>query len=133
MNFCVSSGHVNERLSSETAQQHRMTLTGMLQPCGECLEAKGVQAGVPRETISRAGKPVETVHIDLAGPYEASVGGSVDLIMFVGSPSRRVRPHGMRNILETVIIVRKFVADVNNMGWPHFLCTDNSGELTSRG
>ena len=130
--FHVSSGHLNERLLRERAHQHGVTSTGVLQPCGGCLEAKGVQAGVPRRTTSRAGKPMETVHIDLAGPYEASVGGSVCLIMFVDSASRWMRPYGMRKKSETTTYVRKFVADMNNMGRPHCFRTDNGGELTSR-
>ena len=89
--FHVSSGHFNERLLRETTQQHGVTLTGVLQPCGGCLEAKRVRAWVPRGTTSRAGKPMETMHIDLAGPYEASMGGSVCLIMFVDSASRWMR------------------------------------------
>ena len=34
---------------------------------------------------SRAARPTETVHIDLAGPYDPSTDGSVYLIMFVDS------------------------------------------------
>ena len=90
------SGHLNERLLRETAQQHGITLTGVLQPCGECLAAKGVRGGVPRRTTSRAGRPMETGHIDLAGPYEASMGGSLYLIMFVDNTSRWMRPYGMK-------------------------------------
>ena len=91
-----------------------------------------MRAGVPRRTTSRAGKPMETVHIDLAGPYEAFVRGSVYLIMFVDIASRWMRPYGMREKSETTTYVRKFVADMNNMGRPHCFRTDNDGELTSR-
>ena len=83
--FHFSSGPLNERLLGETAQQHGITLTGVLQSCGGCLEAKGVRGGVPRRTTLRAGRPMETAHTDLAGPYEASMGGSLYLIMFVDS------------------------------------------------
>ena len=55
-----------------------------------------MRSGVPRRTESRAGRPMETVHIDLAGPYEASMGGSLYLIMFVDSASRWMRPYGMK-------------------------------------
>ena len=126
INHChVSSGHLNERLLRETDQQHGVTLTGVLQPCGGCLEAKGVRVGVPRRTVSRAGKPIETVHIDLAGPYEASMGESVYLIMFVDSASRWMRPYGMRKKSEITTYVRKFVADMNNMRRPHCFRADN--------
>ena len=39
-------------------------------------------------TTSPAGRPMETVHIDLVGLYEASMGWSFYLIMFVDSTSR---------------------------------------------
>ena len=39
--FHFSSGPLNERLLGETAQQHGITVTGVLHPCGRCLEAKG--------------------------------------------------------------------------------------------
>ena len=60
-----------------------------------------MRSGVPRRTESRAGRPMETVHIDLAGPYEASMGGSLYLIMFVDSASRWMRPYGMKRKSET--------------------------------
>ena len=34
--FHFSSGHLSERLLRETARQHGITLTGVLQPCGGC-------------------------------------------------------------------------------------------------
>ena len=129
--FHVSSGHLNKRLLRETAQQHGVTLTGVLQPCGGCLEEKGVRAGVPRRTTSRAGKPMETLHIDLAGPYEASMGGSVYLIMFVDSASRWMRPCGMRKKSETTTYVRKFVADMNNMAASVRITVENSPAATT--
>ena len=72
----------------KTAKQQGITLTGILQPRDGCLVPKDVRAGVPRRTTSRAGKPMEAVHIDLSCPYEASMGGTVYLIMFVDSTSR---------------------------------------------
>ena len=66
--FHVSSGHQHERLVREAAQQHGITLTGVLQTCGGYLEAKGTLAGTPWRTTSRAGRPVKAVNIDLFGP-----------------------------------------------------------------
>ena len=130
--FHASSGHQHERLLRQTAQQHGVTLMGVLQPCGGCLEAKRIRAGTPRRTTSRAGRPMETVHIDLSGPYEASLGGSVYLIMFVDSASRWMRPYGMRRKCETTAYVQTFLADMNGMGRPNCFRTDNGGEFISR-
>ena len=130
--FHVSSGHQHERPLRQTTQQHGIILTGVLQPCGGCLEAKGIRAGTPRRTTSRAGRPMETVHIYLSVPYEASLGGSVYLIMFVDSASRWMRPYGMRRKCETTAYVQKFLADMNEMGRPNCFRTDNAGEFISR-
>ena len=60
---------------------------------------------------------METVHIDLAGPCEASVGGSHYLVMFVDGASRWMQPHGMRNKSETTAYVQ-FLADAQiNFVW----------------
>ena len=40
---------------------------------------------------------METVHINLAAPYEASMGGSLYLIMLVDSASGWMRQYGMKN------------------------------------
>ena len=87
--FHVSSGYLNQRLLRETALQHVVTWTGLLQPFGGCLKAKGVEAGVPHRTTSRAGKPMETAHIDLAGPYEASVAGPSTSLCSTTAPRGR--------------------------------------------
>ena len=81
----VSAGHQHERLLREKVQQHGITLTGVLRPCGGCLGAKGIRAGTPWRTTSRAGRLMETVHIDLFGPQEAFLGGSVYLIILNNS------------------------------------------------
>ena len=52
--FHVFSGHQHERLLRQTAQYHMITLTGVLQPCGGCLETKGIRAGTRRRTTSCA-------------------------------------------------------------------------------
>ena len=130
--FHVSSGHLNERLLREAAGQHRITLKGVLQPCGGWLEAKGVRAGVPRRTTSRPRTPMGTVHIDLAGPSEASMGGSRHLIMFVDKASRWARPYGMRAKSETPAYVQKVLADTSAKERPLCFGTGNGGKFTDR-
>ena len=97
-----------------------------------CVEAKGVRAGVPRRTTSRAARPMETAHIDLAGPYEASTGGSIYLIMLVDRASRWMRPYWMKKKSETTAYVKEFIADMNHIGLPRCFRTDNGGEFTGR-
>lgn len=69
------------------------------------MEAKGVQAGVPQRTTSLVGKPMESVHINLAGPYEASVGVPRYLIMFIDSASRWMCPYRITHMSEATAYV----------------------------
>lgn len=87
-------------------------------------------AGVPRRTTSRVETPMETVHIGLSGPCEASIGGPVYVTMFVDSTSRCVQPCGMKSKAETTTFVQKFLADMNAKGKPRCFRTHNGGEFT---
>ena len=87
----------------------------------------GAGWGAEEDDIARGEAYGDAVHIDVTGPYEASVGGSVYLIKFVDSTSRWMRPYGIRKTSETTTHVRKFVAGINNMGRPHCFRTDNGG------
>ena len=51
----------------------------------------------------------ETVHIDLADPYEASMGGSIYLIIIVDSTPRGMRSYDMRRKSKTTMFVQKFL------------------------
>ena len=64
---------------------------------------------------------METVHIDVSGPYEASLGGSGHPIKFVDSASRWMRPYGMRRKSKTTAYGQNFLADMNGMGRPKLL------------
>lgn len=92
-----------------------------------------MRTGVPRRTTSRAGKTLKTVHIDQAGPYEASMGGFVNLIMFVDSAWRWMEPYRVKTKSESVTYVWKFVTDITNMGRPHCFHTDIVGGFIDRG
>ena len=79
---------LERRIVEGTAWQHGISLTGMLRPCGERLEANGVRKEVPRRMTSRAGRSMATVHIDLDDPYEASMGESLYLLILIDRASR---------------------------------------------
>ena len=65
----VSSGHLYEPLLMETAGQHRITLREVLQPCGGCLETKGVPVGANiarkeayEDCAHRPDRPLRGIH-----------------------------------------------------------------------
>ena len=70
------------------------------------------------------------VHIDIAGPFQDSLGGSRYVVMFVDSASRFQRPYGTRDKSASAIlgVVQRFVAD---MGVLRAFRTENGAEYTN--
>ena len=86
--FHVSLAHAHSSVLKATAQQHGIQLVGELAPCSGCSMVKGIRAPTPHRTTSRAEAPLDLVHIDTAGPFPESLGGSRYVVMFVDSASR---------------------------------------------
>ena len=128
--FHVSLAHAHSSVLKATARQHGIQLEGELAPCSGCSMAKGIRASTPHHTTSRAAAPLDMVHIDTAGPFPESLGGSRYVVMFVDSASRFQRPYGTRNKSASAIlgVVQRFVAD---MGVPRAFRTDNGTEYTN--
>ena len=128
--FHVSLAHAHSSVLKATARQHGIQLMGELAPYSGCSVAKGIRASTPHHTTSRAAAPLDMVHIDTAGPFPESLGGSRYVVMFVESASRFQRPHGTRDKSTSVIlgVVQRFVAD---MGVPQAFRTDNGAEYTN--
>ena len=98
--------------------------------CSACSRAKGHRAPTPHHATRRATHPLGLVHIDTAGRYPTSLGGSRYVVMFVDSASRLQRPYGVREKSAAAIlsVVKRFVAD---MGVPRAFCTDNGTEYSN--
>ena len=128
--YHVSLSHAHSSVLKATAQQHGIQLVGELAPCTGCSMAKGIRASTPHRTTSRAEAPLDLVHIDTAGPFPESLGGSRYVVMFVDSASRFQRPYGTRDKSASAIlgVVQWFVAD---MGVPRAFRTDNGTEYTN--
>ena len=125
--FHVSLAHAHSSVLKATAQQHGIQLVGELAPCSGCSMAKGIRTPTPHRTTSRAEAPLDLVHIDTAGPFPESLGGSRYVVMFVDSASRFQRPYGTRDKSASAIlgVVQRFVAD---MGVSRAFRTDNGTE-----
>ena len=97
-----------------TAQQHGIQLVGQMAPCSGCSIAKGIRAPTPHHTTSLAAVPMYMMHIDTAGPFQESLGGSQFAVMFVDSASRFQRPYGAQDKSVYVIlgVVKRIVADI---------------------
>ena len=92
--------------------------------------AKGNRAPAAHHTTARANRPMELIHIDTAGPFPASLGGSRYVVMFVDSASRLQRPYGTRDksAVTVLAVVKRFIAD---MGVPRAFRRDNGAEYTN--
>ena len=123
----VSLAHIHASVLKATAKQHGIRLTGELVSCSACSRAKVHRAPILHHATRRATQPLGLVHIDTAGPYPTSLGGSRYVVMFVDSASRLQRPHGVREKSAAAIlsIVKRFVAD---MGVARAFRTDKGTE-----
>ena len=81
----------------------------------------------PHHATRRATQPLGLVHIDTAGPYPTSLGGSRSIVIFVDSAPRPQRPYGVgvKSAAAIFSVVKRFVAD---MGVQRAFCTDNGTE-----
>ena len=126
----VSPAHAHASVLQATARQHGSRLTRELVSCSACSMAKGNRAPTAHHTTARAKRPMELVHIDTAGPFPASLGGSRYVVMLVDSASRLQRPYGTRDKSAAAIlaVVKRFIAD---MGVPRAFRSDNGAEYTN--
>ena len=92
--------------------------------------AEGIRAPTPHSTTSRAAALIDLVHIDTAGSFPESLGGSRCVVIFVDSASHFQRPSGTQDRSASAIpgVVQRFVAD---MGVPRKFRTDNGTEDTN--
>ena len=126
----VPLAHAHASMLKATAKQHGIRLTGILVSCLACSRAKGHRAPTPHHATRRATQPLGLVHIDTAGPYPTSLGGSWYVVMLIDSASRLQRPYGVREKSAAAIlsIVKRFVADI---GVPRAFHTDNGTEYSN--
>ena len=126
----VSLAYAHASVLKATAKQHGIRLAGELVSCSACSRAKGHRAPTPHHTTRRATQPLGLVHIDTAGPYPTSLGGSRYVVMFVDSASRLQWPYGVREKSAATIlsVMKRFVAD---MGVPRAFRTDSGTEYSN--
>ena len=126
----ASLAHAHASVFQATARQYGFRLTGELVSCSACSMAKGNRAPTAHHTTARAKRPMELVHIDNAGPFPASLGGSRYVVMFVDSASPLQRPYGIRDksLAAILAVAKRLIAD---MGVPRAFRSDNGAEYTT--
>ena len=93
--------------------------------------AKGICAPRLPHTTAQAATSMDTAHVDTAGPYHKSLGGSRYIVIFVDSIFRLQRPdESLEKSTSSAIfgVVKHFIAD---MGVPRVARTDHGTEYTN--
>ena len=127
----VSFAHAYVDVSKAIVQQHRSRLVGELALCSGCSMVKRIHAITPHHTTAKARAPIDLPHLDIAGFYPQSFGGSRSVVVFIGSACRRQRPYGIRGESAPIIlaIVKRFVVD---RGGSRAFRTDNGFGYTTQ-
>ena len=105
-------------------------LTGKLEPCTDCMKAKGRRGSVPRGPGARASKPLGRVHLDLCGPLVPSLGGNLYLFVAVDSASQWNKVYGLRRKSDALAATKRLLADVGRYDLGRVECfrVDNGTE-----
>ena len=82
--LCVSLAHAHASVLQATARQHGFRLNEEPVSCSTCSRVKGNRAPTAYHTTARDKRPMELVHIDTTGPFPASHGGSLYVVIFCG-------------------------------------------------
>ncbi|CAB1107872.1 unnamed protein product [Ectocarpus sp. CCAP 1310/34] len=107
-----------------------ITLTGTLEPCSDCMKAKGKRASVPKGPGAWASKPLGRVHLDLCGPLAPSLGGNPYLFVAVDSASRWNKVHGLRRKSDALAATKRLLADVGRYDLGRIECFRIDNEWT---
>ena len=100
--------------------------------CQVCTEGKFTQTR-NREPDSKAKKPLELVHTDLAGPMRTpSIEGHRYAQSFTDDYSGTILVYFLRSKSDTVQATERFLADIKPHGDVKCLRSDNGSEFTSR-
>ncbi|CAN0282186.1 unnamed protein product, partial [Ascophyllum nodosum] len=71
--FHVYLAHAHASVLKVTGKQYEVRLAGELFSCSAYSRAKGSRAPTPHNSMGRATRLLERVHIDAAGPYLTSL------------------------------------------------------------
>jgi hypothetical protein len=130
-------GHCNfEDLVKLQGLVEGMNISGKLEPskliCNTCIEGKFVNSR-SRKPDARAQKPLEKVHVDLAGPITpVSREGFKYCIAFTDDFSGAVFVYFLKSKSDTSVATEKFLADVSPYGKVNCIRSDNGSEFTGK-
>ncbi|KAL0409127.1 UNVERIFIED_CONTAM: Retrovirus-related Pol polyprotein from transposon TNT 1-94 [Sesamum radiatum] len=104
------------------------------QLCEACLLGKHARKSFPKESLSRATKPLQLVHADVCGPFNPqSFGKSSYFILFIDDFTRKTWVYFLKHKSEAFEIFKRFKTRVEKESGFEIkaLRTDRGGEFTS--
>ena len=105
------------------------------QLCEGCLLGKQFRKSFPKESESRAKKPLELIHADVCGPIKpSSLGNSNYFLLFIDDFSRKTWVYFLKQKSEVFEVFKKFKATVERENGRKIkaMRTDRGGEFTSK-
>ena len=102
--------------------------------CTSCIKGKMARTPFPKQTNSKAQKPLDLIHSDLCGPMKTMTPGKKKYFLtFIDDYSRYTTVFLLHNKDEVPEKLEEYLAQVNNIfgGMPRVLRTDNGSEYTS--
>ena len=81
--------HTSDQVLRQTCKEHKIRLTGRLQQCPGCLNAKAKRKRILKSIRIRATKARERSFIDTSEAYPRSIGGSKYSFKVVDNYSRK--------------------------------------------
>ena len=132
--FHCTYGHTHEALLlKQTAKQQRVSLSGELRECRECLMVKGLRKLIAKSTNTRAGKKLERVFVELCGKMAVpSIGGKRYTLIVRDDYTRFTRVYFLPKKSDVASVFESFPAEVRADVTPSaVMCvrSDNGGEL----
>ncbi|PKU78070.1 Retrovirus-related Pol polyprotein from transposon TNT 1-94 [Dendrobium catenatum] len=132
-------GHLNfgglELLSKKEMVRGLPCIKHPDQVCEACLLGKHFRKSFPRESSSRAQKPLELIHTDVCGPIKpCSLGKSNYFLLFIDDFSRKTWVYFLKQKSEVFGIFKKFKAAVEKESGLKIkaMRSDRGGEFTSK-
>jgi len=132
-------GHLNFRSLSLMAKQNMVrglpSINHPDQLCEGCLLWKQLRMSFPKESNSRAKKPLELIHADVCGPIKPwSLGKNNYFLLFINDFSRKTWVYFLKQKSEVFTTFKKFKAVVEKESGRHIkaMQTDRGGEFTSK-
>ena len=132
-------GHLNfgglEMLSKKEMVRGLPRINHPDQLCEGCLLGKQFRKGFPKQSESRAKKPLELIHTDVCGPIKpSSLGNSNYFLLFIDDFSRKTWVYFLKQKSEVFEVFKKFKTAVEKESGYQIkaMRSDRGGEFTSK-